>query len=575
MRGPAFGRGAGTPSFWHMAFFQDPPTLKNAFEDRALESFLRHQLPPEVFREVLPSLELMGALSAGPLRELAMAHRLDEPRYTPFDAWGRRVERIEVNAAWREYARVAAVHGVVATAFERRHGEYSRLHQMALAYLFAPSSQTYTCPLAMTDGCARTLELAREDPLCREALARLTSRDPERAWTSGQWMTERTGGSDVGLSETVARLQADGSYRLYGTKWFTSAIASEVALTLARPDGNGPGGRGLALFFVRVRSEDGHPNHLTVLRLKDKLGTRHLPTAEILLDGTIAHALFGDRDGVRHMATMLNVTRTWNAVCSVAGMQRAIALARDYARRRVAFGAPLSEKPLHVETLADLSAEHEVLSYLTLTEVLLLGRLEAGMATPNEKAVLSVLLPLSKLLTAKSAVAVASEVLECFGGAGYVEDTGLPAMLRDAQVLPIWEGTTNVLSLETLRAFVREDAWEPVLEAVKAGAGGATDPSLVALSTLAVDAAERAVSWARENNATNRGVLEAGARRFAFAIGRSIAVAFAIRHAQTCLDVDGDRRPIEAARRFAERGLDALTGLQSDLAVSRALALGE
>jgi acyl-CoA dehydrogenase len=559
-----------------MPFFQEPPTLTNAFsEDRALESFLRHRLPLDVFREVRPSLEEMGALSAGPLRDLATANRLEEPRHVPFDAWGRRVDRIEVNAAWREYARVAAVHGVVATAFERRHGEYSRLHQMALAYLFAPSSQTYTCPLAMTDGCARTLELVGETPFSREVLSRLTNRDPDKAWTSGQWMTERTGGSDVGLSETVARPQSDGSYRLYGTKWFTSAIASEVALTLGRPEGNGPGGKGLALFFVRVRDENGYPNNLTVLRLKDKLGTRHLPTAELLLDGTVAQALFGDRDGIRHMATMLNVTRTWNAVCSVAGMQRAIALARDYARRRVAFGAPLSEKPLHVETLADIAAEHEVLSYLVLTEVLLLGRLEAGIATPNEKAVLSVLLPLSKLLTAKSAVLVASEVLECFGGAGYVEDTGLPAMLRDAQVLPIWEGTTNVLSLETLRAFVREDAWRPVLEAVKAGAGAATDPSLVALGATAVDAAERAVRWARETAATNRGLLEAGARRFAYAIGRSMALAFAVQHAEACITVDRDRRPIEAVRRFTERGLDCLSGLQSDLAVARALAFGE
>jgi alkylation response protein AidB-like acyl-CoA dehydrogenase len=556
-----------------MSFFQEPPTVRSAMsEDRALESFLRHRLPPDVFREVRPSLDAMGELSAGRLRELAMTHRLDEPQHTPFDAWGRRVDRIEVNPAWREYARVAAEHGIVATAFERRHGEYSRLHQMALAYLFAPSSQTYTCPLAMTDGCARTLELAGEAALSRDVLPRLISRDPEKAWTSGQWMTERTGGSDVGLSETVARRQADGSYRLYGTKWFTSAIASEVALTLGRPDGNGPGGKGLALFFVRVRDESGYPNGLTVLRLKDKLGTRHLPTAELLLDGAVAHALFGDRDGIRHMATMLNVTRTWNAVCSVAGMQRAIALARDYARRRVAFGAPLSEKPLHVETLADLAAEHEVLSYLTFTEVLLLGRLEAGSAPPNEKALLSVLLPVSKLLTAKSAVRVASEVLECFGGAGYVEDTGLPAMLRDAQVLPIWEGTTNVLSLETLRAFAREDAWQPVLEAVKVGVGAARDPSLVALAKAAVEALERTIGWARESAATNRGLLEAGARRFAFSVGRSLALAFAIQHAETCFAVDGDRRPIEATRRFAEAGIDFLSGQQPNLAISRSLA---
>ena len=128
-----------------MTFFQDPPTARSALvEDRALTSFLKRRVPADVLTDIRPSLQEMGELSAGPLRELGMLHRMDEPRHTPFDAWGRRVDRIEVNAAWREYARVAARHGIVATAFERRHGEYSRLHQMALAYLFAPSSQTYT-----------------------------------------------------------------------------------------------------------------------------------------------------------------------------------------------------------------------------------------------------------------------------------------------------------------------------------------------------------------------------------------------------------------------------------------------
>lgn len=559
----------------NMTFFQEPPETKNAwFEDRALTSFLRRRLPPDVFCEVAPSLEEMGELAAGPLRELATLHRLDEPRHVPFDAWGRRIDHVEVNAAWREYARVAATHGVVATAYERRHGEYSRPHQAALAYLFAPSSQTYTCPLAMTDGCARTLELATPSAIAREVLPRLVSRDPATAWTSGQWMTERTGGSDVGISETIARSEGDGSHRLYGTKWFTSAIASEVALTLARPEGNGPGGKGLALFFVRVRGEDGSPNRLSVLRFKEKLGTRHLPTAELLLDGTLAHALFGDRDGIRHMATMLNVTRTWNAISSVAGMQRGIALAKDYARRRTAFGAPLSEKPLHVETLADIAAQHEVLVYLTLSEVFLLGNLETGTISPNDKAVLSVLLPVTKLLTAKAAVSVASEVLECFGGAGYVEDTGLPALLRDAQVLPIWEGTTNVLSLETLRAFAREDAWDPVLEAIRARAGAAKDSEAAAIGTPVVQAAESAIRWARETGATNRAALEAGARRFAYTIGRSLALAFTIEHGDACAAA-GDRRPLEAARRFASGGIDALSGYRSDPAISRRLVFDD
>ena len=226
-----------------------------------------------------------------------------------------------------------------------------------------------------------------------------------------------------------------------------------MALTLARPEGNGPGGKGLALFLVHTRDAQGRPNQIRVLRLKDKLGTRSVPTAELELDGTPAILVARPSDGVRDMASMLNLTRTWNAVCSAASLRRGLALARDYARRRVAFGAPLSEKPLHLETLAALAAEQEAALQLTFHAVALLGREEAGELDEAGHAILRLLQPVAKLLTARQAGAGASEVLEAFGGAGYVEDTGLPEILRDAQVLSIWEGTTNVLSLEAFPRF--------------------------------------------------------------------------------------------------------------------------
>jgi alkylation response protein AidB-like acyl-CoA dehydrogenase len=170
-------------------------------------------------------------------------------------------------------------------------------------------------------------------------------------------MTESIGGSDVGLSETVARRDDDGQWRLYGRKWFTSAATSQMALTLARPDGNPAGGKGLALFYLETRDQAGQLDHILVHRLKDKLGTRKVPTAELTLDGTRATPVAGLGDGVKGIAPMLNITRTWNGVSSVAYMRRAIALARDYARRRVAFGAPLADKPLHLDTLAGMQAE--------------------------------------------------------------------------------------------------------------------------------------------------------------------------------------------------------------------------
>src|SRR5204863_6811974 len=217
--------------------------------------------------------------------------------------------------------------------------------------LFEPSSHTYTCPLAMTDGAARTLLHSGNNALVERALPRLTSRDPKTAWTSGQWMTERTGGSDVGISETVAKKEG-ADWRLYGTKWFTSAATGQMTLTLARPEGNPSGGRGLALFYLETENND-----IRVLRLKDKLGTRMLPTAELQLEGTRAIPVMGVADGIKNIAPMLTTTRTWNAIAGVSGGRRLLDLARDYAKKRVAFGAPLSEKPLHIDTLANVTRE--------------------------------------------------------------------------------------------------------------------------------------------------------------------------------------------------------------------------
>jgi len=140
----------------------------------------------------------------------------------------------------------------------------------------------------------------------------------------------------------------------YGRKWFTSAVASQIALTLARPEGNPPGGRGLALFYVETRDETGRPRNIEINRLKDKLGTRKVPTAELTLAGTPAKLVMGTTDGVRNITPLLNITRLWNGISAVALMRRGLALAFDYASKRVAFGAALSEKPLHIDTLAGL-----------------------------------------------------------------------------------------------------------------------------------------------------------------------------------------------------------------------------
>ncbi len=541
-------------------FNQPPPELRNQYDDDAmLQSYLRRVLGDEPLRAIEDELREMGEIAVK-MHALSVATRLEEPVLTQWDPWGERVDHIELTEVWKRAEPIAASHGVVATAYDSPFGSLARVHQFALAYLFAPSTDVYSCPLAMTDGAARTLLQSGNQALIERAVPHLTSRDPATFWTSGQWMTESTGGSDVGRSETVAVRDGE-QWRLYGRKWFTSAATSQMALTLARPEENPAGGRGLALFYVECHDERGRLRSIELNRLKDKLGTRKLPTAELMLQGTPATLVKGTTGGVRNITPMLNVTRTWNTVTAVSFMRRGLALARDYAARRVAFGAPLRDKPLHVDTLAGLQAELEGAFHFAFHIAELLGKHEHQALDDEEAQRLRLLTPVAKLTTGRQAVAVCSEVLEAFGGAGYVEDTGLPVLLRDAQVLTIWEGTTNVLALDTLRALSREASLDSLGRFV-AQTTDVSDPALRDAGEIAMRALRSAGRWL-EGAQADTIALEAGARRFALTLGRATELALLVQHGQWALD-EGDRRPRAAALRFAQTPIDQIVPIPAD-----------
>ena len=309
-------------------FFQEAPRLSNTFTtDEVLQQSLQRLLPGEVWQEVKEDLTRFGARAATEMTSLADDAERDQPVLRRFDPWGNRVDRIVTGHGWNALHDIAAEEGIVALGYERAHGRFSRVHQMAKLHLFHPSSAMVSCPMAMTDGAARLLEGqiggAGRDVAAR-ALPRLTSRDPKTFWTSGQWMTERAGGSDVGRSETVARdTDADGlpTHRLFGTKWFTSATTSQMAMTLARiEDADGAvqeGSRGLSLFYVETHGADGNLADIEILRLKDKLGTKALPTAELQLRGTPATLVGEPGRGVPTITRLINVTRLYNTVCAV------------------------------------------------------------------------------------------------------------------------------------------------------------------------------------------------------------------------------------------------------------------
>lgn len=536
-------------------FVQDGPSLKNQYDDDILlRSYLKRVLPDAMHKEIEPGLKRLGQRAVDEILALGDFAETHPPVHVPYDPWGRRIDRIDVSDAWLKLGQIAVEEKLVATAYERRHGAWSRLHQFVRIYLYGPSSAIYTCPLAMTDGAARALELYGDGKLKQKAFPKLIATNPAEAWTSGQWMTEKTGGSDVSRTSTIAK--RDGSaFKLFGMKWFTSATTSEMCMALARIEGAPAGSKGLSLFYIELRDAKGQLNNIRVHRLKDKLGTKALPTAELTLEGTPAILVGGEGDGVKKISSLFNITRIWNACCAAGFMRRGLSLAKDFATKREVFGRTLKDQPLHVETLASLEVECSVGALLVFRLAELLGREEMGEASKEESLLLRLLTPVVKLFTAKQAIAVCSEIVESFGGAGYVEDTGLPRLLRDAQVLSIWEGTTNVLSLDTLRAVQKEQALQPFLKEIEQRLSTIESKDLADLVNKVRDAGRQIGSFALSVGNASDHEIQACARDFSFSVARTYAAMLLLEQANWELKQTQSKRGMIMAQRWCDRPL--------------------
>lgn len=539
-----------------MSFVQSAPQLPDPWQsDRVLRSCLERILPEAQRRTMDADCAALGAYA---VRQYVRQSTTtpSEPILTNWDVWGNRIDRIELTETWREGPSIAATRGLIADGHDRTLGEFCRVQQFAKVCLYHVASAFYSCPLAMTDGVATTLRDAPNAQVRERVLPHLLSRDPATFWTSGQWMTETIGGSDVGNSETVAHQDTDGSWRLRGRKWFTSAIVSEVALALARPEGNPAGGDGLAMFCVATHNGDGSWNGISVDRLKDKLGTRELPTAEIHLDGARAELVGEPRHGVRAIAPVLQVTRLWNVFGALSTMQHCLALTRDYAGRRKAFGRVLAEQPLFIDTLAEMETSYAAALQLGMELALLLGRVESGKSDARDAALQRLLTPLAKLWVCKLGTQMASDTVEAFGGIGYLEDSGVPVLLRDVQVLSIWEGSGNVQALDFLRALEKV-GMEPLVTSVDAWLEDADD-AIARTDAEAIHAAIRhADTWLRDH-ARAGDALQAGASRLAFTCAHTVAAALLARHAAWSQRTHGDASFATMAHRFCAQGLDRI-----------------
>jgi alkylation response protein AidB-like acyl-CoA dehydrogenase len=536
--------------------------LDNQYEDdRVLRQYLNRVLPQKVKTDVDPALQDLGALAGGDLYDLQLNDRENEPSLTRFGPQGDRIDEVELTDLWTRTLEEAAQYGVVATAHEQQHGRYSRIDQFARAYLLLPGTDMLGFLLATTDGAARTLITQGPDDLTEEVLPHLLSRDPDTFWTSGQWRTEKEGGTDLSQIQTTARQDDDGTWRLYGQKWFTSSTAANMSLVLARTEDSDA--EGLTLFYVPIRESADIPprDGIHVNRVKDKMGARKLPVSEVELDGAVARPVSALGDGTRTLGPMVRIARTWNSVLAVGLMRRGLALARDFGQNREAFGTPIMEKPLHYDTMASLQAKFEGAFHLTFRLVELMGKQEMGTLTEREEHLYYALTPLVKLTTAKQATSVLGEVMEAFGGGGYVEDTGIPMLLRNAYALPLWEGTTNVMALTTLQKLRRDGRFEALQGELQRCREAVNTPALDHAVQTAQDAFENAMSWLADALDESQDAVEAGARRFALTIGHALELALLARHAQWAVATEGSRATA-VVEHFATQGIDHIAPRQ-------------
>ncbi|GAC1323866.1 MAG: acyl-CoA dehydrogenase family protein [Thermoleophilaceae bacterium] len=416
-----------------------------------------------------------GAEAGGEPLEWGRLANENPPILRAYDRYGNRIDEVEFHPAYHRLMEMSVSRGVHALPW-REPVAGAHVARAAMMLIGGEVESGHGCPISMTYAAVPALRAAPEvaDTWIPRLMSLEYDRRPiasegKRGALCGMAMTERQGGSDVRANTTLARPLGGGEYELTGHKWFCSAPMCDAFLVLAQADG------GLSCFLLPRHTPDGERNRMHLERLKDKLGNRSNASSEVEFDSAWARLVGDEGRGVATIIEMVNYTRLDCVIGSAGLMRAAVAQATHHAAHRSAFGKLLSEQPLMQNVLADLCIESEA---ATLTAMRLARACDEATGNRAEADFKRLALAVSKYWVCKSAVWHVAEALECFGGNGYVELSGMPRLLRETPLNSIWEGSGNVNSLDVLRAMVRSpSAVEAFLAEV---ALGAADPRLAA-----------------------------------------------------------------------------------------------
>jgi alkylation response protein AidB-like acyl-CoA dehydrogenase len=462
-------------------------------------------LPPALVAHLLPHLDRLGALAGGTLDTLAMTADHNPPRLHQRTRRGEDLQAIEYHPAYREMERLAFGEFGLA-ALSHRGGVLGWASPMPpaakylLTYLFVQAEFGLCCPVSMTDSLTRTLRRFGDPGLVARYLPALTSQDMDLLHQGAMFMTEQGAGSDIAATVVQAEPRGDGTWSLTGDKWFCSNPDAELAMVLARRKDGPPGLKGVSLFLLPRGLPDGTPNHHRIVRLKDKLGTRSMASGEVTMNGAIAWLVGEPEAGFRQMADMVNNSRLSNGVRAAGMMRRATTEALFIAHRRLAFGKRLVDMPLMQRQLAKMLVPAEQARSMVFQTAEALRRADLG--EDGAYPLLRILTPLIKFRACRDARKVTGDAMEVRGGCGYIEEWSDARLLRDSHLGSIWEGTSNIVALDVLRAATREGSLPILRDHVRGllGNGEALPEAVPALdrAIALAEAARQDVSLARQ-----------------------------------------------------------------------------
>jgi acyl-CoA dehydrogenase len=543
----------------------DPALPGNFYRaDRSLQRLLGRYFrnKPQEWAWAADFLAEWGEVCARQVEPLVVTADKNVPTLKQFNRRGERVDELIYHPAYHEIGKLAYGYGLAGMSnqagFRGLPEPAPQLVKFAAMYLFTQSDGSVGCPVSMTDILARVLNTYAAPELIDRYVPRLTSLDYNRLYTGAMFMTEKTGGSDVGATTTVAAANEEW-WELSGDKWFCSNVGADLILTLARPEGAAAGTRGLGLFLIPRVLPGGEPNSYVINRLKDKLGTRAMASGEVTLQRTKAYLIEPLERGFVMMMEMVNGTRLHSGVAGAAALRRAVVEATLHGKQRKAFGLPLAEQPLYADQLADMIVDSDASTALFLETAYRLDQADRSQAA-EDRILSRLLISLLKRYAAAHGVKAAQTALEMRGGNGYIEDWPNARLLRDAYVQIIWEGGINMVAFDVLRTLERDNAWHIYASTLQTELSNIHSPGLntpVNALRTCLDLVGREIERLMVQP---RAIQEISAPQLAEAMASLYAAVLLIVNAHESL-VNKDpaaRRDLEAARRYYTRFLQPI-----------------